>query len=325
MKLVYLKTPFGKLPSRRLEKAFDYNVEVIRASAHEQEGRVKETEDEMEDRGISPPGIDDFLLYPPELQHLGDVVAKNRLNAGMLSDNGELQIGDSGIELRRALRLPFKEDSDTLVVAPHDEEDFAITTAYVNKKKGNSFHILFVTNTSKEWREKRESVYRDVLGLEKSEYYFADIPDKKVHENRSKFEEILKEKLKGVTTVILPSYGSNFDHINALLYSLPIVEESGADIILGKSTQSIGLNPKIWTVLDKEHIDKVVSFYSKENFGKEEYVHQVRNLFAELPEPLNRYVAELKTKNLGLEVGAYGYQPMKLQRGYQIAHVTDIF
>lgn len=107
MRLVYL-TSMDKLPGKRIERSFDGHVEVIEVPRYEQMGRVQHTEEIMRERGISEHGIDDFLLYPPRLQHLGDVVARNMLNAGVISEDGETLLGDTRIELRRAMSCPLR-------------------------------------------------------------------------------------------------------------------------------------------------------------------------------------------------------------------------
>jgi LmbE family N-acetylglucosaminyl deacetylase len=325
MNLTYLT--WEQLPSRELERVFD-DVRVITTSQDFPEEKVPYIEDVMRRSGSRPYDIDDFFLYPPELQRLGDVIARNRLNVGMIGNKGELRIGDSKVQLHCASRLPFNGDSEVLIVAPHDEEDYAVMTAYAHKKMGDSVHVLFVTDSSdREWLRRRESVYRNVLGLEDSEYSFAGIPDTEVHKNKSRFEGALKGRLREMKpkNVILPSRGGNFDHINVLRYSMPIAEESGANILLGKSTQSMGFSPKVLEVFDRENIEEVVSFYSDGNFGNPEYLHQVKNLFALPDGSLNGYVSSLKTRNPDLGVGVVGYQPVKLEHGYQIAHLTDIF
>lgn len=199
--------------------------------------------------------------------------------------------------------------------------------AYAHKKMGDSVRVLFVTDSSdKGWLKRRESAYASPLGLEESEYHFAHLKDKELYKERSRLGKIIADELKRTMpkNVIIPSYGGNADHIVVNEVSLSVLRDLGANIITGKSTQSIGLNPRFWEVFDRENIIEVISFYGKGGFGSEVYECQVGNLFA-LPErPLNAYVYEMG-HGTNTDFRVFGCEPMRIEQGYRIPQLTEIF
>ncbi len=324
MNLTFLTS--GESPSKELEKAFE-DVSVVETPVKNQAENLPA----VEERLGKPYDIDDFFLYTKDLKDTGEVLERKRLNSGMLSDDGELLIGDSKISLHYASRLPFKEDSEILIVAPHFEEEYAMAVAYAHKSIGDSIHVLFVTDVPEGSSEKSRDVYENLLGLKSDEYSFIGIPDREVHKNKEKVQSAFKQKIKELNpkNIILPSDGRNFDHKHVLRYLLYVALQFDKNIIYSKSIQSTNLNPTIWEAFDQEHIEKLTSIYSDGKFGNPEYEFQVRNLFAELPEALSRYVASLKSNDPVLDVGAFGYQPKILkitpEKGYRIANLTSIF
>jgi hypothetical protein len=331
MKLTYLSS--RAKPSKELEALFD-DLTVVEASFCDQEGQVPRIEDELKEKGIHPYDPDDFFLYTDEVSRLGGVISRNRLNSGMISSNGDLRMADTHIILNQAVRLPYSNDSEVLVVAPHYEEDYAMVSAMMHKEAGDSVYVLFCTLPPEKATDRSLQVYREVLGLKNDDFGFTDIPDLEVHKYRDGLRVKLKETIKRIKpkNIILPSMGSNFDHMNVLDVALPVCERTGANLIMGRSVQSLGLKPgepfkpKLWYVMDGEKSDAMVSkLYSDDVFGSAQYVTQVANLSSQLPEPLVRYLSYLRESDSGIDLRAYGSQPLSINHEYRIPHNTRLF
>lgn len=349
MRLIYLTT--GKGPSRDLKKQFD-SVIIVKVAPKNLHKKVSSVERKMEESGSHKFDINDFVLWTPELDALGEVIARKRLNAGMVHNEGkngkismigdepfypQVFIGETPVSLTHVSQLPTNGKArNILFVCPHWEEETGLIGSYLHKRNGDNVHVLFVTDipngkTEAQTRvhhEKAHQVYRTVIGLTEEEYSFIGIPDERVLDHKRKFQSALESKIIKFKpdTVIMPPEGSNFDHNSTLRYSLPILEKHKVDLLLGEVVQDTKLRPSIFPVLDWNEVERFVEVYTDGDFGGAQYKLTVRNMFTKLPEGLNRFLGEIYArKGDEVKIGVFGLQPIRLKNGYKIPHATKVF
>jgi len=290
----------------------------------------------LNEAGSYPFDMNDFFLYSEDIKELGRVIGRNRYNEGMIVNSRsipDMSFGTTNINLVKASRLPFEGDSELMIIAPHPEEDYAMIAAWAHKQIGDSVYLLVMTDMEGVTRDKAEEVYSRI-GLDENSYSFAGIPDTQVSKNMHKASKAIRKNIEHIRpkTLLLPSYGSNFDHIHTRRAAQEVISEidpanSGIKNILdGKSTQSQDFNPKIWEMYDWDEIDSsVLQFYKDKKFGNSEYYYQVGELLKGLPEVPNRRIGYLRDNvDPAIEVAALGYDPFRVN-GYNVAQLSAHF
>jgi hypothetical protein len=326
MNLVYFASE-SERPGKNLRKLFGH-VEVIRADIGRQEKQLARIEEKLANLGYEAGDPDTFYLFSPALRHMGEVMSRKMLNYGTVQESLEsVRFGDTFVRLGHAVSMPYSNDSDILIVAPHYEEDFAIVAARShNILKNDNVRILFITDIPDKpgFASKSQDVYSNFLRLEPEQYTFAGIPDRSAHDNMPRIREAVAEEINNhkPRSIILPSRGRNFDHNAVHEASLGPALESGANVILGRSVQSTGFRPSLWHTFSDDEAGEISGVYRDETFGGPSNEHLVKNLFMELPEPLSRLSASRKSEDPGFSLRAYGFQPVRMDHRYRIPGIV---
>ncbi len=337
MNLTFLTT--GKEPSNDMKRLFD-KTRVIQLEERGIHRRVPEVEKLMADEGSRPFDFDDFVIGTSDLEDLTYVIGRNRFNLGIADLCGDrvpvgkskikpqVYMADTELRIVNSLSTPYKGRHSVLFFPPHYEEDM-LALIGMQKSRGDNIFADFICAPPKQSEMYSRHVYEDVLKIsECSEYSFMGIEDKGVIDNEGKIRSMMKKRIEEFEpdTIVMNPKGGNYDHGKALEIALPLAKDYDVNLILSEVVQDALLRPNIWSVADGSEIEKFACVYNDPCFGGPHYSHAMKNLFRKNPEPLNRYVSELRAyKSLNHEVGGFGMQAVILKGGYQIPHATNLF
>lgn len=332
MRLTYLTS--GKEPSEELENNFK-DIRIYHVDPEKTREEIQDIERTMGDRKNILYNADNFFLYTEDLEDLGYVMSRNMINSGMEHPEGELELGDTKIRLDHISRLPFNEDSRIQLWSPNYDMEYMIAETYMHKRIGDTVKVFMVTDVQDDsYRDFCRFVYEDdsLMGLNKEDYDFVGITDKKAHMSTGKLAERFRHEISEFKpkTIIIPSYGMNFDHLDINSVIEPIaLEETDANVIRGFGLQCKDpriYTPKIWQAMDWKHAKKLIDVYKSGQMGGGDYTFKMEKMLEDFSVPLTGRVGHIRqTTKPRLKVGAWRSMPLRINKDYRVPNLTDIF